>query len=51
MIATHKAKLGRRAAAALIHEMDKDRSKWGLGVLLLCLTFWLILFRLLGVFS
>ena len=50
MVLTQKAHLGRRSAAAFIHEMDKHRSKWGLTILLLCLAFWLIVFRLFRAF-
>ena len=50
MIVTQKSHAGRRAAAAFIHELDRNRSKWGLTILLLCLTFWLVVFRLFGAF-
>jgi hypothetical protein len=34
----------RRSVAAVIHDLDNDRSKWGLTVLLVCANFWLVLF-------
>jgi hypothetical protein len=33
-----------REAATTLHDLDRDRSKWGLVVVMLCVNFWLIVF-------
>jgi hypothetical protein len=50
VIATQKGRPARRTAAAFIHDMDKDRSKWGLTVVLLCIAFWMLVYQGLRAF-